>query len=74
MQVILTIVLCSMLELECMAPYTFDIKYKDMYTCMLDGYEKSAAKIKELGKRRVNGELIFIKFRCTKIPNEEKGA
>jgi hypothetical protein len=57
-----------------MAPYTFDTRYKDMYTCMLDGYEKSAAKIKELGKRRVNGELIFIKFRCTQIPNEEKGA
>ena len=74
MQVMLTVILCSMLELECMAPYTFTERYKDMYTCMLDGYEKSADKIKELGKRIVNGELLFIRFRCTQIPNEEKGA
>ena len=74
MQVVLTILFCSVLHLECMAPYTFPEKYKDFYSCMVAGYEKSLAKTIELGKHEVNSKMYFIKFKCTRVSDEEKGA
>ena len=72
MQVVLTVLLCSVLHLECMAPYTFPERYNDFYSCMVAGYEKSLAKTIELGKHEVNSELYFIKFRCTEVHEEEE--
>ena len=72
MQVVLTVLMCSVLHLQCMAPHTFPERFKDFYSCMVAGYEKSLAKTIELGKHEVNSEMYFIKFRCTEVPEEEE--
>jgi hypothetical protein len=41
---------------------------------MLSGYEKAYAKVKEIGKQDINKDMMFIKFRCTQVPDEEKDA
>ena len=48
----------------CMQPHSFEDKYTDAYSCMLDGYTRSYDKIVELGKDDVNKFNIYIKFGC----------
>ena len=62
----LTMILCAFVDgkTTCMPPHTFETKYKDAYSCMLDGYTKSYDKILELGKEDVNRFNIYIKFGC----------
>ena len=74
MKVILTMYLCSVIQLECIAPYTFSDRYNDLYSCMLSGYEKAYDKVKEIGKKDINSDMLFIKFRCTQVPDDEKDA
>ena len=59
-------ILCAFVDgkTTCMPPHTFETKYKDAYSCMLDGYTKSYDKILELGKEDVNRFNIYIKFGC----------
>ena len=47
-----------------MQPHSFEDKYTDAYSCMLDGYTRSYDKIVELGKDDVNKFNIYIKFGC----------
>ena len=66
MEFVLTMVMCAYVEgkTTCMPPHSFDDRYKDAYTCMLDGYTRSYNKIIELGKDDVNKFNIYIKFGC----------
>ena len=66
MEFVLTMIICAFVEgkTTCMAPHKFDNKYKDGYSCMLDGYTKSYDKIVELGREDVNKFNIYIKFGC----------
>tara|TARA_R100001460_G_scaffold6_1_gene15 strand:+ start:532 stop:771 length:240 start_codon:yes stop_codon:yes gene_type:complete len=66
MEFMLTMILCAFVDgkTTCMPPHTFETKYKDAYSCMLDGYTKSYDKILELGKEDVNRFNIYIKFGC----------
>ena len=66
MEYVLTMIMCAFVEgkTTCMPPHTFDTKYEDGYSCMLDGYTKSHDKILELGREDVNKFNIYIKFGC----------
>ena len=66
MEFVLTMVMCAFVEgkTTCMQPHSFEDKYTDAYSCMLDGYTRSYDKIVELGKDDVNKFNIYIKFGC----------
>ena len=74
MKVILTMYLCSVVQLECMAPYTYPDKYNDLYSCMISGYTKAYSEVVKIGKDEINSKMLFIKFRCTQLHDEEKDA
>ncbi len=56
--------MCSGYQGMCLDPYAFTTKYEDVYSCLMDGYQKSIEKTEELGKEEVNKHKIFIKFDC----------
>ena len=58
MKVMLTIVMCSTLANTCLEPYTYPKVYNTYYDCLLDGYQKSLDKTKEIGK----SETISIRY------------
>ena len=66
MEFVLTMVMCAFVEgkTTCMQPHSFEDKYTDAYSCMLDGYTRSYDKIVELCKDDVNKFNIYIKFGC----------
>ena len=47
MKILLTLIMCSITTGECIAPYTHDKEYPDMYECLLDGYDMAADKTLE---------------------------
>ena len=49
MEYVLTMIMCAFIEgkTSCMPPHTFDTKYEDGYSCMLDGYTKAYDKTYE---------------------------
>ena len=64
MKIALAIIMCSYAYGECMEPYVFPERYASHYECMIDGYQKSLDKMKEIGKRDVNRNEVFFKFAC----------
>ena len=63
----LTIVMCSTLANSCLEPYTYPKVYNTYYDCLLDGYQKSLDKTKEIGKSETNKYQIFSKFGCMEV-------
>ena len=41
----LTIFLCSLYMGTCLSPHTFEDRYSDNFSCMLDGYQRSYDKM-----------------------------
>ena len=73
MNFILTMILCSGVSLTCLPPYqVIDAFYKDQYSCLLKGYEKSIEKMEEMGRVVVNENQLFVKFYCS--PEEKSDA
>tara|TARA_R100001198_G_scaffold93114_1_gene73342 strand:+ start:438 stop:650 length:213 start_codon:yes stop_codon:yes gene_type:complete len=64
MKYFLTITLCSLLDGTCFGPHVFPTAYPNLYSCQIDGYEKSVDKIKEIGMEDVNQYKIYTKFSC----------
>jgi len=64
MKFILVIIMCSGYQGICLDPHTFPKKYDDVYSCLMEGYQESIDKTKELGRKEVNKHKIFIKFDC----------
>ena len=64
MKYFLTITLCSLLDGTCVGPHVFPTTYPNLYSCQIDGYEKSVDKIKEIGMEDVNQYKIYTKFSC----------
>ena len=60
----LTITLWSLLDGTCVGPHVFPTAYPNLYSCQIDGYEKSVDKIKEIGMEDVNQYKIYTKFSC----------
>ena len=66
-------ILCSGVSSVCLPPYPLtDTPYKDQYSCLLKGYEKSIEKMEEIGRVVVNENELFIKFYCK--PEEKADA
>ena len=71
MKVALTIIMCSLLKMECLPPYTFSTTYNNFYDCMNAGYQKSLEKTQEIGRIIINKELVYLKFSCTQVPGTD---
>ena len=67
MKIMLTIVMCSTLANTCLDPYTFPKVYDNYYECLIDGYQKSLDKTKEIGKLEINNYQIYSKFDCQEV-------
>ena len=70
MKFLLTIIMCSSMAQTCLTPHTFDETYGDSYDCLMDGYQKSLDKMKEIGRKEVNKHGIYLKFDCYRIKPE----
>ena len=68
----LTIVMCSTLANTCLEPYTYPKVYNTYYDCLLDGYQKSLDKTKEIGKSETNKYQIYSKFGCMEVITQKK--
>jgi hypothetical protein len=66
MKVILILYLCSMTTGACLPPYQYPTEFNDMYECLNTGYSEALKKSKEIGKKEVNENEIFIRFICKK--------
>ena len=64
MKIALAIIMCSYAYGECMDPYVFPERYASHYECMIDGYQKSLDKMKEIGRQDINKDQVFFKFAC----------
>ena len=64
-EIILTLVMCSSVENVCMPAHIWPVTFKDSYSCMLEGYQESYKKIKQIGREEINQLGIYIKFDCT---------
>ena len=56
--------MCSYAHTSCLQPYEWPEKYRDMYDCLLAGYEKSTNKMEEIGRSEVNKHQVYIRFTC----------
>jgi|TARA_R100001460_G_scaffold26374_1_gene53309 hypothetical protein len=64
MKILLSLILCSGVAVECMPPYDWPTTYPDMYQCMLAGYQESINKMIEIGRTDVNQYDMYVKFTC----------
>ena len=64
MKVILFLYMCSFTTGTCLPPYESPIQYNDMYECLNAGYKESLKKSKEIGRKDVNENGIYIRFMC----------
>ena len=46
---------CSFVSGTCTPPLVIDEKFKDMYSCLLRGYEESINMTMEVGREEING-------------------
>ena len=67
MKIMLTIVMCSTLANTWLEPYTYPKVYNTYYDCLLDGYQMSLDKTKEIGKSETNKYQIYSKFGCMEV-------
>ena len=64
MKIALAIIMCAFVHGECLSPHVFPERYASHYECMIDGYQKSLDKMKEIGKKTTNRDQLFFKFAC----------
>ena len=65
MKFLLSIIICSSVEGQCMPSYEWPETFNTQYDCLMFGYQESIVKMEELGKKDVNEYGMFIKFYCT---------
>ena len=64
MKVILILYMCSFTTGQCLPPYEFPTNFNDMYECLNAGYSESLKKSKEIGRKDINENGIYIRFAC----------
>ncbi len=65
MKFLLSMIICSSVYQQCLAPFPMPDKYNSHYECMLAGYEESIRKMEEIGREEVNKYNMYIRFTCT---------
>jgi len=73
MKFILTFILCSTIEGNCIPPYGHAEKFNDVYDCMVAGYKESLIQLQEIGREEINKHQLFIKFGCYPVELNEDG-
>ena len=68
MKIILIMLVCSFVSGTCTPPLVIDEKFKDMYSCLLRGYEESINMTMEVGREEINGKGLFTRFACREVP------
>ena len=48
-----------------------EVRYKDLYDCLTDGYKKSIIQMEKIGRDTTNNLGISIRFECKKNKIEE---
>lgn len=48
-----------------------EVRYKDLYDCLKDGYKKSIVQMEKVGRDNTNNLGISVKFECKKDKSEE---
>ena len=56
--------MCSFTTGQCLPPYEFPTNFNDMYECLNAGYSESLKKSKEIGRKDINENGIYIRFAC----------
>ncbi len=74
MNFMLTMVICSAVAGQCLAPFNVNKSYQDGYDCMLDGYKMAREKIVEIGREEINTNRIYIKFGCNEDHSDKTPA
>ena len=64
MKFILGLIICSSVYNTCLPPYEWPEKFNSRYECMIEGYEESIRKAKEIGPEDINEYGTIIKFFC----------
>ena len=67
MKFALILFLCSYAADACLEPHYFPKEFKDEYSCLMEGYNQSKSKLREVGREEVNKHSIYIKFVCAGI-------
>ena len=65
MKCLLSIIICSQVAGTCLDPYPWPVTFDTQYDCLMEGYEQSIVKMKDIGPDDVNKYNMFIKFYCT---------
>jgi hypothetical protein len=65
MKFILSLVICSQVAGTCLEPFEWSTTFNTQYDCLMEGYEQSIVKMKDVGAEDVNKYNMFIKFYCT---------
>ena len=65
MKFLLSIIICSQVAGTCLDPYPWPVTFDTQYDCLMEGYEQSIVKMKDIGPDDVNKYNMFIKFYCT---------
>jgi len=65
MKYTLMLLLCSMVQNDCLQPYEWPENFDSIYDCMIAGYEESINKMQEIGRHDVNNHQLFIRFTCS---------
>ena len=64
MKFILTMIICSSVYQQCLAPFPMPDTHSSHYECMIAGYEESIKKAKQIGPEDINKYGTVIKFYC----------
>tara|TARA_R100001463_G_scaffold14806_1_gene38947 strand:+ start:129 stop:341 length:213 start_codon:yes stop_codon:yes gene_type:complete len=64
MKVLLIMIICSVVQNECLPPHQMPTFYDSYYDCLQAGYKEATKKQTEIGKTDTNKHQIYIRFTC----------
>ena len=67
MKILMSLIICSSVAGECMAPFEWAETFRSKYDCLHFGYEEARKKLEEIGREDINKHQIYIRFTCTQI-------
>jgi len=58
MKFLLSIIICSQVAGTCLDPYPWPTTFDSQYNCLMEGYEQSILKMKEIAMQYIGEELF----------------